>query len=602
MGVRGLPQALRPVDHLLARAVDLTRAAPDDNGRRGFIIDGDSLLYYLHGRLGLSAALHAVTGGCFRQFTDLVDDFLHRFTRVGVPLHVVFDGALPGAKRDTRIGRRRTCADVCAGIDKRLRSSRGSLAQVDVERTRVPDLCKLCLRQAIATRHPTVTVSVALFEADDECARLADATGAVGVLAQDTDYLIFAMTAGYVPFASLALDDDGTMSGKVYHAARTASVLGVPVSFLPVVANLCGNDVVSTAASPDLGALHARLHHRSATLSVAEQVVSGAKAFHRRRPTQPARAFLRHFLDTSLSDRERIAKLTALITSSGADKYATVRVVPRDDGAAALLRLHVAGRLSSPFATDVVLNRAIAVSFGVGYASWDDAERLARALRPLRRRLAHVLLNHEAEPFEVVEDPLGLPAPPSFDNVVASSTDAERPAIRALVAAADVDDPNVDLVDAFDAGRLPSTCARTLLRFVLHGDAGEVRDDDVDLDDVVFVGALRYTVSACPDARRIVDALLRTYVTLVSPATTPAVSAPPWQQTIDRLDALFPCAVFRHVLQLAMLASDVLGGPVPVPLVHRCFDGDVFHAHLRAPAPDLPGQPRYEALRIAVDR
>lgn len=84
-------------------------------------------------------------------------------------------------------------------------------------------------------------VRTSLREADDEIAELAKEHNAIGILAQDSDYLIYQSGAHYLSMRDL---DWKSLKTKCYDSAKLAQALDIRPSQLPLFAILAGNDVV----------------------------------------------------------------------------------------------------------------------------------------------------------------------------------------------------------------------------------------------------------------------------------------------------------------------------------------------------------------------
>ena len=85
-------------------------------------------------------------------------------------------------------------------------------------------------------------VITSLEEADYEIAKTARDEDAIGILANDSDYLIY--QAG-VPLLSINDLDIGELKTKCYDAGKLAESLALQVSQLPLLASLAGNDTIS---------------------------------------------------------------------------------------------------------------------------------------------------------------------------------------------------------------------------------------------------------------------------------------------------------------------------------------------------------------------
>jgi hypothetical protein len=295
MGVRGLSRVLRRQDGRAAIRVDLGLGGVQ--GRYGVVFDGDSLLYYLENRLKIRCPFHSIAGGCLNQFGEIARDFMQKFVDTEIPIWVVFDGIQADLKRETRMNRRRMAVQAAARIERLLEAGEG-VAEISVGRLRAGDLSKATLVQVL--QEMGMAITFALHEADNECVRLCEEKGAIGVISQDSDYFVLDQTGGYIPLHSLVFDDHSII-GQLYLVRSIADLLSIPVSFLPVIAALCGNYSV-IESTPDLQHLHSVLKRRSASVNVADQIVTAATSFHRRFPAQSESDFS---VSTTISDCKR---------------------------------------------------------------------------------------------------------------------------------------------------------------------------------------------------------------------------------------------------------------------------------------------------------
>ena len=123
-------------------------------------------------------------------------------------------------------------------------------------RTVVFPLVLVCITETLRSLKE-LNIIYADSEADVEIARFAQAHHAF-VLSNDSDFFIFD-TPGFIPFYSLSFNSQNghlSLHGLMYKSKNVAQVLGIPSSYLPLLASLIGCDSSSGFRSNEGVKLH----------------------------------------------------------------------------------------------------------------------------------------------------------------------------------------------------------------------------------------------------------------------------------------------------------------------------------------------------------
>ncbi|XP_028395554.1 protein asteroid homolog 1-like isoform X2 [Dendronephthya gigantea] len=194
------------------------------------IIDGCGLYYYIYA----SNDLNMKYGGQYEQLQDKVREFVAKLRSNNVLPYVVIDGimAKDEKKFDTYLKRKQDCVKRM----KAMWSSRSSTSDMVI-----PRLAQIAFVQVL--EELGVKYAVADFEADCEIASLANELDAP-VMANDSDFYIFNVKGGYIPFQQYDFSG-GNITVKKFKFRRFAKYLGIDPGMLPLLASLIGNDYVS---------------------------------------------------------------------------------------------------------------------------------------------------------------------------------------------------------------------------------------------------------------------------------------------------------------------------------------------------------------------
>ena len=557
MGVRGLQRIVSFHERKASIRIDISAGCPQ--GRRGVVFDGGSLLYHIEQSVLNDSPLHihSFAGGCLPIFSQVARDFIDRFLDARIPIWVVFDGIQANAKQSKRILRRQGAHSASQIIEKYLQKSQGKIQIVNfalnVNGVRASEMSKATLVQVL--REMGVPTSFAVHEADNECVRLCNEVGAMAIVGHDSDYFVFDHIGGYIPLYSLVFDDDGTIYGRLFRAEALAECFGVPLSFLPFIASLVGNDAI-VQQSPELFTLHQVLKQRSLSVPVIEQILDSAKSYHRQRPTESALEFLKYFVVNTISNAALAGQLLSRVQAIGVEQY-TIPVSINTDSV--FLRLHCSGRLSSTFAMDVFMNRTVYVQFGIGYSTRGDIDFVLSALQPLYRRICQVILWHIPPPWSVKLLAFGIDMD---DCILASDSDIFPIEFSWLI-------PGISIVDQCHSNTIGRSDKTRLLQFVIFG----FNDKSKWREDSVFMNSIRYLQVNCPGANDIVPYLITMHEALQSGAGTIIDHVVP----PIHLFSLRSSAVFRHALMLIDMMNTLIGWPLPEARLQTCFNSTTFH-------------------------
>ncbi|KAM3876966.1 constitutive coactivator of peroxisome proliferator-activated receptor gamma [Diretmus argenteus] len=177
-----------------------------------------------------------VCGGQWKEYMVLLESWVGTFTSAGIRLVFFFDGVVEEQKRQEWVKRRRR---VNGEVSKVFRHIKAHGEQPGPELSCLPSGLATFTRFALRSLGQEVLCSVQ--EADYEIARYGRRHGSMGILGQDSDFIIYD-SAPYLSVAKLRLHDLTTVH---YDRERLCRAIGLAVTQLPLLACLLGNDVVS---------------------------------------------------------------------------------------------------------------------------------------------------------------------------------------------------------------------------------------------------------------------------------------------------------------------------------------------------------------------
>ncbi|XP_068587179.1 constitutive coactivator of peroxisome proliferator-activated receptor gamma [Cebidichthys violaceus] len=177
-----------------------------------------------------------VCGGQWREYMDVLKGWVEAFTSAGIRLVFFFDGVVEEQKRQVWVKRRRR---VNREISKMFRHMKAHGEQPGRELFCLPS--GLATFTCFALRSLGQEVFCSVQEADYEIASYARQHGSMGILGQDSDFIIYD-SAPYLSVAKLRID---SLTTVMYDRQRLCRTIGLTVTQLPLLACLLGNDVVS---------------------------------------------------------------------------------------------------------------------------------------------------------------------------------------------------------------------------------------------------------------------------------------------------------------------------------------------------------------------
>ncbi|XP_039989941.1 constitutive coactivator of peroxisome proliferator-activated receptor gamma isoform X2 [Xiphias gladius] len=177
-----------------------------------------------------------VCGGQWREYMDILKSWVEKFTSAGIRLVFFFDGVVEEQKRQAWVKRRRR---VNGEISKIFRHIKAHGEQPGRELFCLPS--GLATYTCFALRSLGQEVFCSVQEADYEIANYARQHGSMGILGQDSDFIIYD-SAPYLSVAKLRIN---SLTTVLYDRQSFCRATGLAVNQLPLLACLLGNDVVS---------------------------------------------------------------------------------------------------------------------------------------------------------------------------------------------------------------------------------------------------------------------------------------------------------------------------------------------------------------------
>ncbi|XP_027407917.1 constitutive coactivator of peroxisome proliferator-activated receptor gamma isoform X1 [Bos indicus x Bos taurus] len=176
-----------------------------------------------------------VCGGQWREYYSSLREFVRTFTAVGIKLIFFFDGMVEQSKRDEWVKRRLKNNREIAKIFHYIKSRR---EQPGRNMFFIPSGLAIFTRFALKALGQETLCS--LQEADYEVASYGFQNNCLGILGEDTDYLIYD-TCPYFSISELSLDSLDTI---MLCREKLCQSLGLHLADLPLLACLLGNDVI----------------------------------------------------------------------------------------------------------------------------------------------------------------------------------------------------------------------------------------------------------------------------------------------------------------------------------------------------------------------
>lgn len=176
-----------------------------------------------------------VCGGQWREYFSALREFVKTFAAVGIKLIFFFDGMVEQDKRDVWVKRRLKNNREIAKIFHYIKSHR---KQPGRHMFFIPSGLAIFTRFALKSLGQETLCS--LQEADYEVASYGLQNNCLGILGEDTDYLIYD-TCPYFSISELCLDSLDTV---MLCRQKLCESLGLGLADLPLLACLLGNDIV----------------------------------------------------------------------------------------------------------------------------------------------------------------------------------------------------------------------------------------------------------------------------------------------------------------------------------------------------------------------
>ncbi|KAG6920166.1 hypothetical protein DXG01_004933 [Tephrocybe rancida] len=290
MGVHGLTTYLRENQRLLSTTLNLPSKSSSDP--IPIVVDGWSFIYDLH----RNSNLPWVYGGEYSQFSDLVAVVVNAWIKVGLKIYFVFDGPTPEIKFSTLVSRLgQSHVQPSLLFFRTSPTSRGAARFLNETRI-IPPLAYTACVTALKTLRKS-TDAVELHFADEEGDPYAvELAGRIGgyVVGNDSDFVVLNTEGylGYIPLEEMTWcaplspetpshdEDSGfqevrkpkakrrpvadgnvgrgiippdveepALSFTVYKPELLASHLKIPVTLLPLLGALVGNDFTAQSES-----------------------------------------------------------------------------------------------------------------------------------------------------------------------------------------------------------------------------------------------------------------------------------------------------------------------------------------------------------------
>ncbi|XP_061414689.1 constitutive coactivator of peroxisome proliferator-activated receptor gamma [Lethenteron reissneri] len=176
-----------------------------------------------------------VQGGQWKEYLESLNNFLRRLADIGLHLVFFFDGSTQQPKRQEWARRRHQNSREISCIFRHIQETgQQPLDNMSV----IPS--SLCSFTRSALQALGAEVIRTTREADYEVAEFARSKNCIGILGQDTDYLVY----DTVPYLSINSLDLETLTTVMYVRGRLCEHLRIRISDMPVLACLMGNDVV----------------------------------------------------------------------------------------------------------------------------------------------------------------------------------------------------------------------------------------------------------------------------------------------------------------------------------------------------------------------
>ena len=236
MGVRGLQHFLEKDCSGAFYEVDIANLATTHTTKTGkqpvVVVDTMSCINKIY----IDNKLDWICGGQYQDYIKAWGNFIESFVKLGIRLVFVYDGTSQTVKRKEWVRRRyQTMLEKVYPAFDFLK--KGVLPPKMDEKFCLPSLQTKHILNMVYNCEVITSVK----EADEEIVALANKMDAIGILGQDSDYIIYQTNVPYLSSQHLNLD---TLKTMVYDRCQFAEQIGIKIAQLPIFAVLAGNDVI----------------------------------------------------------------------------------------------------------------------------------------------------------------------------------------------------------------------------------------------------------------------------------------------------------------------------------------------------------------------
>nr|XP_002732264.2 PREDICTED: constitutive coactivator of peroxisome proliferator-activated receptor gamma-like [Saccoglossus kowalevskii] len=211
------------------------------------VVDGMSCLRKLY-----HPGIPWIYGGQWNQYLEELNNFISSFQKAKIELVFFFDGRVENSKRavwvERRLSDRKKVESIFDHVKKTGKEPCASMFQIPVS---LAHFTRLALKSLGAT---VINTSM---EADYEIAKYCRQNRCLGILGQDTDFLIYSDIGYYFSVDHLDLRSLTTVK---YCQENLCTRLGISVCQLPLFACLVGNDIVAASVLENFHRYLAELH------------------------------------------------------------------------------------------------------------------------------------------------------------------------------------------------------------------------------------------------------------------------------------------------------------------------------------------------------
>ncbi|XP_062852009.1 constitutive coactivator of peroxisome proliferator-activated receptor gamma [Trichomycterus rosablanca] len=233
MGVKGLQYFMETYPetciHVDLRQMAAAHARAHPGITPTVVVDGLACLRYWY------RCQSWVHGGQWQEYMHFLQEFVDAFKKAGLRLVVFFDGTVEEQKRAEWVKRRlRVNQDICR------------VFQYIKNHEQQPDREMVCLPSGLATfsrfalKYLGQETFCSVREGDYEIAEYALHNNCIGILSQDTDFVIYD-TVPYLSLSKLKLENMNTVQ---LCREKLCHILKLQKSDLPLLACILGNDIV----------------------------------------------------------------------------------------------------------------------------------------------------------------------------------------------------------------------------------------------------------------------------------------------------------------------------------------------------------------------